>query len=269
MAIIDTTGLEPFADLLKEIYGDLAKPGVAQVGIALATVIGLINTCLSPIKFLNDKTELKRQKNLEHLANRLSEIPIENVVEVPPEIAIPIAEKLVYVSNDELRNMYIELLAKASTKDLNENAHPSFINIINSISPDEAILLKILNKINHIRVSTTKKRIKNRTEVFYGNFKHYEEFDDIIFAQNFSAYLQNFEGLGIISIIDDNSLQVEHIKKIGRFIDDKLKYPNSFRSLPSTTFLNFQMTLFVTNYGRLFLKSILPVDEYYEDEFMF
>ncbi|MDC5019689.1 hypothetical protein NRA03_18095, partial [Acinetobacter baumannii] len=95
MAIIDTSGLEPFADLLKEIYGDLAKPGVAQVGIALATVIGLLNTCLSPIKFINEKTELKRQKNLEHLAKRLSVIPVENVVEVPPEIAIPIAEKLV------------------------------------------------------------------------------------------------------------------------------------------------------------------------------
>lgn len=269
MAIIDTSGLEPFADLLKEIYGDLAKPGVVQVGIALATVIGLLNTCLSPIKFLNEKAELNRQNNLKQLAKRFSEIPPEKIVEAPPEIAVPIAEKLAYVSNEELRNLYIELLAKASTKDLNENAHPSFINIINSLSPDEAILLKILNKIKHIKVSTSKKRIKNRNEAFYNNFKHHEEFDKVIFAQNFSAYLQNFEGLGIISIIDDNSLQVEHIKKIGRFIDDKLKYPNSFRSLPSTTFLNFQMTLFVTHYGRLFLKSILPVDEYYEDEFNF
>ncbi len=70
------------------------------------------------------------------------------------------------MSNEELRNLYIELLAKASTKDLNENAHPSFINIINSLSPDEAILLKILNKIKHIKVSTSKKRIKNRNEAF-------------------------------------------------------------------------------------------------------
>lgn len=267
--MIDTSGLEPFADLLKEIYGDLAKPGVAQVGIALATVIGLLNTCLSPIKFLNEKTELKRQKNLEHLAERLSEIPIENVVEVPPEIAIPIAEKLVYVSNDELRKMYIELLAKASTKELNESAHPSFINIINSLSPDEAIMLKILNKISAIRTSSTRNRIKNKTEAFYGNFHHNELFKDIIFPQNFSAYLQNFEGLGIISIIDDNSLHVEHIKRIGKYINDKMKNPNSFRSLPSTTFLNFQMTLFVTNYGRLFLKSILPDHEYFDDEFDF
>ncbi|MDC5019437.1 DUF4393 domain-containing protein, partial [Acinetobacter baumannii] len=118
-------------------------------------------------------------------------------------------------------------------------------------------------------ISTTRKRIKNRTEAFYGNFQNNEQFKEIIFPQNFSAYLQNFEGLGIISIIDDNSLQVEHIKKIGKYVNDKINNPNSFKSLPSTTFLNFQMTLFATNYGRLFLKSILPVTEYFDDEFDF
>jgi hypothetical protein len=39
------------------------------------------------------------------------------------------------------------LLAKASIKDLNKKSHPSFVNIINNLSPDEAILLQILKTI--------------------------------------------------------------------------------------------------------------------------
>jgi len=53
MTLPDTNWLKGFHDLIKEIYGDLAKPGVTQVGNALGTVIGLLNTCLSPIKYLN------------------------------------------------------------------------------------------------------------------------------------------------------------------------------------------------------------------------
>lgn len=267
--MIDTSGLEPFADLLKEIYGDLAKPGVAQVGIALATVIGLLNTCLSPIKFLNEKTELNRQNNLKQLAKRFSEIPPEKIVEAPPEIAIPITEKLVYITNEELRSLYIELLAKASTMDLNKCAHPSFINIINSLSPDEAILLKILNKPSSIRTSSTRNRIKNKTAAFHRHIEADETFQNILFKENLAAYLHNLEGLGLISIIDDNSAQVENIKSLGRYLRDTVNNPKGFKFLPHSSYTDYHMILFVTHYGRLFLKSILSEDEYREDEFDF
>jgi len=47
--VIQTPGL------LKEIYGDLAKPGVSQVGKALSTVVGLGNTILWPVALLNER----------------------------------------------------------------------------------------------------------------------------------------------------------------------------------------------------------------------
>ena len=46
------------------------------------------------------------------------------------------------MTNEELSEMYTELLAKASQAQNANVAHPSFVNIINNISPDEAILLK-------------------------------------------------------------------------------------------------------------------------------
>ena len=41
--------------LMKEIYGDLAKPGVTQVGKALDTILEIPNTLLIPIKMINSK----------------------------------------------------------------------------------------------------------------------------------------------------------------------------------------------------------------------
>lgn len=200
MAIIDTSGLEPFADLLKEIYGDVAKPGVVQVGIALATVIGLLNTCLSPIKFLNEKTELNRQNNLKLLAKRFSEIPPENIIEAPPEIAVPIAEKLGYVSNEELRNLYIELLAKASTKDLNSKAHPSFVNIINNLSPDEAKLIEYLNKNQRLPIVDITVSDSQYMKYYIEQLVCLTPELTLDFPQNLKAYFSNLEASGLIQI---------------------------------------------------------------------
>lgn len=259
MPIIDTTGLEPFADLLKEIYGDLAKPGVAQVGIALATVIGLLNTCLSPIKFLNEKTELNRQNNLKLLAERFAEIPPENIVEAPPEIVVPIAEKLIYVSNEELRNMYIELMAKASTTDLNDKAHPSFVNIINNLSPDEARFLKALQQIGTIRISSVHHFSAYKSESFVNYFKHEANkkyIDELTFPQNIAAYIENFEGLGIVSVSIDNSSELEMIRKIERYIQDTHYEQQTKRFNLSTFATRYKWTLTISPYGKLFLEAI-------------
>ena len=51
--------------ILKEIYGDLTKPSVQQVGKALGTIIGLGNTVLWPFALLNEKAKIALERNLE------------------------------------------------------------------------------------------------------------------------------------------------------------------------------------------------------------
>lgn len=268
VAIIDTKGLEPFADLIKEIYGDVAKPGVTQVGIALATVIGLLNTCLSPIKFLNEKTELNRQKNLEKLAERFSEIPADQVIEAPSEIAVPIAEKLVYVSNEELRNLYIELLAKASTNDLCSSAHPSFVNIINSLSPDEAIILEHLytNKKTaipciEVRLHDSKRSSSTRLTPYYSE---YDNNSELTFNENASAYISNLIGLGILQHSDMVLRRKNVYEELEKKLNDELETAKS--KLDEAELKYFmknkeprykKMQVFITPFGELFLKAIM------------
>lgn len=211
MALINTKGLEPFADLIKEIYGDLAKPGVQNVGTALGAILGLGITLMWPIMWANERAKIALENNLEKYRERLENIPPEQITSVAPEVAMPILEKLSYVTNEDLRNLYIELLAKASIKNLNNLAHPSFINVINNLSPDEGILLKAFSEVELMPSAIDQYRsipfIEPRVENDLGHWQPFLKFllklpkhEPLVFSENFDAYLSNFSGLGIISI---------------------------------------------------------------------
>jgi hypothetical protein len=118
------------------------KPDVSQVGKALGTVLGLGNTILLPIYLLNERTRLVVESNLEKYRLTLKNVHEAEIVPVRPEVGVSILEKLMYVTDDELSDFYINLLSKASTVQTAGLAHPGFIHIINCLSPDEAILLK-------------------------------------------------------------------------------------------------------------------------------
>jgi hypothetical protein len=90
--------------LLKEIYGDLAKPGVKQIGNALGTILGLGKTILWPLMLINERTKITLQRNLEKYRRQIQDVPKEQIVPVAPEVGVPISEKLAYVTNEELSN---------------------------------------------------------------------------------------------------------------------------------------------------------------------
>ena len=92
------------------------------------------------------KTRIAIDKNLEKYRLQLEQALEEKIVEVRPEVGVPILEKLAYVSDEELSDLYLNLLAKASVSDTAQFAHPAFIAIISSLTPDEALLLKVMGQ---------------------------------------------------------------------------------------------------------------------------
>ena len=116
--------------LLQEVYGDLAKPGVSQVGKSIGTLLGYANNKLGALEESNEAARLVLNSNLEKLRERMASVPEENVVQANPELAVPVLEKMTYVTNSEIRRLYIELLAKATDSRFVEMAHPSFVNMI-------------------------------------------------------------------------------------------------------------------------------------------
>ncbi len=199
--------------ILKEIYGDLAKPGAQQAGKALSTIIGLGNTLLWPIALLNEKARIALESNLEKYRQKLEDTPEEDICEVPPEVGVPIAEKLSYVSNEELSEMYTELLAKASQKSQANLAHPSFVNVINNISPDEAILLKSIRSMPALPFVEVrwKWKTKNEWQTLNPMLIGLSCLNQLQHPNNVHAYISNLEGLGIFQVRQDIFMVGENI----------------------------------------------------------
>ncbi|WP_153392906.1 Abi-alpha family protein [Chryseobacterium vaccae] len=132
--------------LLTTIYGDLAQPAVKKVGIALESVLEFSTSIFLPLKFQNEKWKLNFEKRLLDYKEKLNQIPEEDIIEVNPQIGVPIIEKLSYTTNDNIAEMFLNLLIKGSSIKTANIAHPSFISIIERISSDEA---KIINYLKH------------------------------------------------------------------------------------------------------------------------
>ena len=191
-------------DLLREIYGDAAKPGAKQVGKALETALRFGNTLLLPLAFANDRASVLRN-NMEKFREKLQDAPEEEICEVAPELGVPITDKLTYVTNTELSDMYIELLAKASQVQHANVAHPSFVNIINNISPDEAVLLKSLRETSNVPfIEVQLKRVdKNEYVVLAPLLLELPCLKNLAYPTNTTAYFSNLEGLGILNVKRD------------------------------------------------------------------
>lgn len=194
------------------MYGDLAKPGVKQVGVALETVIGLGNTILWPIAWANARSRIALEKNLEKYRKEMEAVPEEKVVGVAPEIGVPVTEKLAYVSDEQLANLYIKLLATASNQDTLSNAHPSFVNVINNMSPDEAVLLKNFVTNDTMPFVTAQAQWPNGVySTISGSIVSQRVLSSLSFPLNIDVYLSNLAGLGLVEIRDDKWLSDDNL----------------------------------------------------------
>lgn len=214
--------LSKFSGLLQLVYEDLAQPGVRQAGKALETVVGLGNTVLWPLTLANERARLSLQANMERYRKKMESIAEENVIPVLPEIGVPIVEKLGYVSDEKLAELYTELLAQASNRETVERAHPSFVNIINNISPDEAVLIRKL-KSNHAipfaRAIHSQPALNSERELAF--FPNHDWVRELSLGHNLHAYISNFSGLGLLSIENDRWLmEAELYAPMLRIIND-------------------------------------------------
>lgn len=241
--------------LMKEVYGDLAKPGVSQVGKMFGTILGLGNTALWPIAFANGAAEIALKENLERLRVRLSKVPIEQVLPAAPEIGVPLAEKMAISRDASIANLYVELLAKASIENQSALVHPAFIGMLEALSPDEAYLLPYFNnrlpKIDIILSSddgaTFRYVFKNQINLSLPR--------PLEFPINFFSYLNNLQRLGVIEISD--TLRVKEdgdpylpLEAIYRPMAESMATPNSNEKA-----IVKRGMISATEFGKLFIRA--------------
>lgn len=265
--------------VLTMVYEDLAKPGVQQVGKALSTVLGLGNTVLLPLKLVNEKSKLWYAKHMEHYRKQLEQIPEDNVIEVAPEIGVPILEKLEKTTSEKVSELYINLLTNASTVDFVANTHPRFVSIIENLTSDEIKLLELIKSNRMVPFITIiirlvlKEAIKN-PEIL-GDFEHggigtlnhratmFEKNNVLSLPDKAKFYFQNLEGLGLITAETERFMGKSAYYPLYEAFGEDINPPednSTTGNAPSASSARgVEKGMYkLTEIGRLFMKACAP-----------
>lgn len=250
--------------ILTTIYGDLAQPSVKKVGTALETVFEFSTAFLLPLKLLNEKFKLNFEKRLNDYKKKIENVPEDELCEVNPQIGTPLIEKLSYTTNDEIADLFTNLLAKASSTKTVNIAHPSFVQLIERLSVDEARIIKFLKGKDIIPCITFRAHMKEKGRGFFEILKNGTmlQFDiELLFPQNISTYLDNLIGMGVLDIshgmhkMDDNIYNPIYQKyEYDKVNEQYIKIDTFSRVEKKKSY--FQ----ITNFGKTFIEACNSIE---------
>ncbi len=150
--------------VVPELYRDLLQPASRELGKNLLTVARTISIALAPLEGATWGYDNIKEWLAVKLTRKLSKVLPENIQTPPMVIAGPTLFELHFVKDErELKEMYANLLAAAMNSEIANNVHPSFVQILKQLSPDEAKILKY----------------------FSDNPEWYKECDEVTDGQNF------------------------------------------------------------------------------------
>ena len=129
----------------KGVYLDVAHPSLKATGQILGVIPQAINAALMPVHQWGAKAYYKLDETKKILAEKLKNVSPNEIVPPESHIAVPALQAISYsMDNEEIRNMYANLLASSMQEKVKKDVHPAFVEIIKQLSPDEARILKYL-----------------------------------------------------------------------------------------------------------------------------
>jgi hypothetical protein len=126
------------------VYQDMLQPAAKQIGTGLETVAKTIHIALAPISALVWGYEHIKEFVGSKIAEKLKNVPEERIQTPSPLVAGPLLASLRYAGHEEtLRELYANLLATSIDSETAKSAHPGFVPILQSMSPDEAKIMRL------------------------------------------------------------------------------------------------------------------------------
>lgn len=253
-------------DLIKAA-GDTpeSKEAAKNIGKTAVTLTKTLDNVLLPLSAFNWGVEKAKtyfnSKFKEEIKEKTKNIPKENLITPKTNLVGPAIQGLAYNFEEyNLKEMFLNLISNGMDSRKKHITHPSFVEIINQLSPDEAGILKIILKsTNSEPICRIYARHENGTE--------FRLFDNIIslvddnnqpeFREEYSAYIDNWVRLGLINV------------DYGRQITDKRHY-ECLTNRPEINMANEKIKAFsdsyniqiyygifyATGYGILFSKAV-------------
>jgi len=194
--------------VMEGVYNDLVSPSIKPIGTMLSYLPRTIRLFFSKWEkwIINGEESLNLTGEI--LKEKLKNIPEEKICEPEPYVAIPAIQQIAYCyDSTELREAYANLLAASMNEDKKWEVHPSFVNIIKQLSPDEARLLKAFPRrsttyVPVIHVTIDKGRQIGK-ETIKRNVVEPRFYNLCNVPDNMSSYLENLVRLKLITIPED------------------------------------------------------------------
>ncbi len=219
---------ETIKEVAKDVYSDGGKPIVQPTGELIGLVPRAIKAALSPL----EQWVLQREYNVaetKRLLEEKSKNTLPELIESPdPFIAVPALQYISYcMNNDELRDMYANLLANSMNKVVKNGVHPAYVEIIKQLSPDEAKILRYIYK--NVYVPTIGLNVHKKTGgtlSFFESFTNITELCGCEDLQGYDKHIENLIRLGLIIPPDEEYLvddeKYEPLKKHEFIVKNKL-----------------------------------------------
>ena len=192
-------------------------PGMSRAaelyGYRLAAKQAIVNRLWTPIAWAFGVSEYLKSDFGRDLSEKLIDVPEEDLVAPKPTVAVPLVQALAY-SHDEadLKEMYLNLLAAASTSDRAASVHPSFVEVVKQLSAEECRVLNAILARRRIPVIRIKQVLENRKS-FRILVRHvlpiYSAAGDPVHQPRLSSWLGNWERLGLLECTFDQVLSFE------------------------------------------------------------
>lgn len=255
-----TDGVDKILETAPKLYDDAIQPAAQETGKTLSLIPRTINAALVPLRQWIATKEYNLAETEKLLAYKLEHLDPEKIVSPEPYVAVPALQAISYsMDNEELRNLYANLLSKSMNKDTKDSVHPAFVEIIKQLSPFDAELLKKLsmqqqNLIPKIKIRFQKS--ENNTEgkdmiksVISPNIYEFGLYD------KYNISLDNLERLKLITINDDRYLINN------KYYEDILDICNKNILLPNNSEYYYikktKGTIQITEFGKSFINTVV------------
>jgi hypothetical protein len=259
-----STELTEVAPAIQRVYPDLLQPGVVQVGKAIGDIL---EGMLLPITEWKEKRKALFQRRMEIFRSQLEGLPQEKIAHIPSDLGLPVLEKLSYIEDEVISQLFLNLLATAANEETQNMAHPSFMRVIESLSADEAkLLLNFREKNWVICMQWMRENTKTGIQKFYGaRYGRLAETQDLQFPKNMEVYLSNFVGLGIVTRSKEQipmELQEERgyhddLSQMSVGLNREIDEDSRFAEHTDAEGIATTECILLTAYGNMFLKACL------------
>lgn len=257
---------KPFAKVVEKVYDDALSPAAKEVGKALETTIGMVNTILIPFRLAVVYGEAQFNKIVSLVQDKHKNTSLEYLVGPDPHVVGPAMQAISFCMDEEtLRDMYANLLANSMHIQIKNDIHPSFVHTISQLNPLDAEnlqLFKLRNFYPIVAYHPTFNGFRMASTGHYHFLANKNQTDYFLQSES----LSNLERLGLVKINPDAK-----VNPVGMNLIDPIAY-REFDSHPLKESLKESISsvapvfgeadiqtsygsVYSTPYGKKFLKT--------------